>query len=346
MGEAASQETETTFQPIPLDTIRIDSVLCFDMYLYKRPATPGGQAKYVLYRTQNLPINHDHIQRLTDAGIRTLFVKMAERKNYLKYVEENLNDILSDQEIDTSEKASVVYETATNIVQDTLGNPANPQNIKRSTALVEHTLTALGAQKNAVKTHIAALSGSYTIYTHSVNVTVYSLALANQLGMDIEGLTDLGLGALLHDVGKTRVDEKILDKPGSLTEEEMQLVRMHPEWGLQILKDAELSPTVYEVVQEHHERCDGSGYPQALLANEIHPFARIVCMINVFDALTTNRPYRPAYSFFEALRVMRDDMAEAFDQQIWRQFVMMLGDTMSGSERPGEATGPSPSNDT
>lgn len=330
MSEATSQKTEVTFQPIPLDTIRIDSVLFFDMYLYKRPAAAGGRGKYVLYRTHDLPINHDHIQRLAEAGIRTLFIKTTERKSYLDYIEANLNDILGDEKMDASEKASIVYETATSIVQDALEKPGSPENIQRSTSLVGHMLSTLGSQKDAVKTQIAAMSRAYTIYTHAVNVTVYSLALADQMATDTEGLTDLGLGALLHDVGKTRVDRKILEKPGSLTEDEMRLVRMHPEWGLQMLKDAELSPSVYEVVQEHHEKCDGSGYPQGLVANEIHPFARVVCMINIFDALTTKRPYRPAYSFFEALRVMRDEMAQAFDQQMWRQFVLMLGDSAGG----------------
>lgn len=324
MGETVSQETEVTFQPVSLDTIRIDSVLFFDMYLYKRPSAPGGQGKYVLYRTQNLPINHDHIQRLADSGVRTLFVKTTERKSYLKYVETNLND----EKMEDSEKASVIYETATNIVQDALQNPGSEETTRRSTTLVKLTLNALGSERSSIKAHLAAMSGAYTIYTHAVNVAVYSLALANQMALDAEGLTDLGLGALLHDVGKTRIDQKILYKPGSLDEEETRLVKMHPEWGLQMLRDAELSPTVSAVIHEHHEKCDGTGYPQGLLANEIHPFARLVCMINVFDGLTTKRPHRPAYSFFEALRVMRTEMNDAFDQQMWRPFVLMLGDAV------------------
>ena len=347
MGEATSQDTEVTFQPIPLDTIRIDSVLCFDLFLRKtHPGAPDGQGKYVLYRTRDLPINQDHIQRLADSGIRTLFVKTTERRDYLKYVEANLNDILGDETIDLSEKAYVLYDTAGNIVQDTLDHPGSPENIQRSTALVQHTVNALGTEKGAVKAHVAAMSRSYTIYTHCVNVTVYSLALANQLAMDTEGLTDLGLGALLHDAGMTRVDESILQKSGPLTDEEMRRVRMHPEWGLQMLRDAELAPSVLEVIHQHHERCDGSGYPQGLVANEMHPFARVVSMIDVFDALTTSSPFRQDKSFFEGLRSMRDEMAEAFDQQMWRQFATMLGDSMQGGAGPGGTPASSPSHDT
>lgn len=327
MNEATSQDQDLFVIPVSVDVLRIDSVLCFDLYLYKRPARAGAEGDYVLYRGQNLPLMQRHIDRLSESGIRTVFVKGDQRKEYTRYIESNLDTILADENVETLEKASLVYEAASGIVEDLSRNPEDPAIVERSRSLVSNMIDILQTTKSFIRAVLSVLSCATGIYNHSVNVTLYSLALANHLGMDIDGVTDLGLAALFHDIGKTRVDKSILEKPGKLTDEEMHLVRMHPEWGLQIVKGPPgLPDAIRRVVHEHHERCDGKGYPQGLVKDEIHPFARIVAIINIFDALTTTRPYRPAFSFFDALRIMRDEMDGAIEHEMWRQFVLMLGE--------------------
>jgi len=327
MDEVASQNQELSVIPMSVDVLRVDGMLYFDLYLYKRSARDGAQGDYVLYRGQNLPMTQKHIDRLSESGIRAVFVKSDQRKEYMRYVESNLATILADEDVETVEKASLIYEAASGIVEDLSRNPEDPAIIERSRSLVENMIDILQTTKGFIRAILSVFSGATGIYNHSVNVTLYSLALANRLGMDVEGVTDLGLAALFHDIGKVRVDKSILEKPGKLTDEEVHLVRMHPEWGLQIVARAPgLPDAIRRVVHEHHEQCDGKGYPQGLVKDEIHPFARIVAMINVFDELTTKRPYRQASSFFEALRIMRDEMAGAFEHEMWRQFVLMLGE--------------------
>ena len=325
MGISAGEAGSSSYTPVSVGVIRVDSILNFDMYLYRRPSE-GAPGKYVLYRKHDLPISSDQLERLADAGVETVFVKTADRKAFTRYVESNLDQILEDGDLDESEKVGVVYETAADIVDDVMKEPAKPENLQRGANLVQQMIRSMSASDGCIEHFLTRMSGTYLLYTHSVNVSLYSLALANRLGMEVDEAKTLGVATLLHDVGKTRVDRKILEKPSALTAEEVQIVRMHPEWGLQVLKDADLPEAILSVVHEHHERYDGSGYPQGLVNGEIHPFARIACIMDIFDALTTKHYYRPAYSVFDALKIMRDDYPGAFEHELWRQFVLMLGE--------------------
>ena len=144
--------------------------------------------------------------------------------------------------------------------------------------------------------------------------------------MATDEIQALGLGALLHDVGKTKVDKRILDKAGPLTPEERRVFQRHPEYGAEILEDEGLpTDSVYHVVLEHHEMCDESGYPQRLTGERIHPHAKVCCVIDVFDDLTSDKGRRRGVSAYEALRMMRDEMSGCFERELWRQFAVMLG---------------------
>jgi HD-GYP domain-containing protein (c-di-GMP phosphodiesterase class II) len=135
-------------------------------------------------------------------------------------------------------------------------------------------------------------SDDYTFF-HSVNVC--TLCLLTGAGMDYSrtSLEELGVGALLHDMGKVWIDEKILNKNGSLTPEEYEEIKQHPAFGFDILsKQPNISSNSIKVVLQHHERCDGSGYPHQLVREDIHPAARLVMAVDVYDALTADRPYR------------------------------------------------------
>ena len=117
-------------------------------------------------------------------------------------------------------------------------------------------------------------------------------------------LAHLGLGLLMHDIGKLAVPERVLSKPGRLTEAEWELVRRHPEDGVALLSNT-VSPLVVDVVRSHHERWDGSGYPRGRAGEDISQLARIAAVADVYDALTTERPYAPARPPHDAMRVIR-----------------------------------------
>jgi putative nucleotidyltransferase with HDIG domain len=167
-------------------------------------------------------------------------------------------------------------------------------------------------------------SDSYT-YGHCERVARYSLAVARELGLDDEQQTAIRIGAYLHDLGKVRVPHEILNKPTALTAEEFGTIQMHPIWGLELLATVEFPWDIKPIIRWHHEKYDGSGYPDRLKGDEIPLNAQIICIVDVYDALTTTRSYRGAMSHEEALAKMgevsswwRPDVYQAFMRSVGR----------------------------
>jgi len=143
-------------------------------------------------------------------------------------------------------------------------------------------------------------SDPYT-FGHCERVGRHAVAVARALGLDEHAQTTVRLGAYLHDLGKVRVPHEILSKPGPLTRDEFEVVQMHPIWGIELLAGVEFPWDLKPIIRWHHERFDGTGYPDRLRGNEIPLSAQVVGIADVYDALTTARPYRPAFSHAAAL---------------------------------------------
>jgi putative nucleotidyltransferase with HDIG domain len=148
-------------------------------------------------------------------------------------------------------------------------------------------------------------SDSYT-FGHCERVAGYALALARELGLEEEQQTAIRIGAYLHDLGKVRVPHEILNKPGKLTPEEFRVIQMHPVWGIELLATVEFPWDIKPIIRWHHEKYDGTGYPDRLKGDEIPVNAQIICIVDVYDALTTSRSYRGALSTSEALAKMQE----------------------------------------
>jgi putative nucleotidyltransferase with HDIG domain len=155
---------------------------------------------------------------------------------------------------------------------------------------------------------------------HCERVADYSSALARVVGFDDQTLTWFRMGAFLHDVGKTAIPADILNKEGKLSAEEWDLMKEHTIRGVELLSQIEFPWDVRPMVRSHHERWDGAGYPDQLKGREIPLSARILCVADVFDALTTTRSYRTAYTREEALVIMRKDSGAMFDPELFLLF--------------------------
>jgi HD-GYP domain-containing protein (c-di-GMP phosphodiesterase class II) len=156
---------------------------------------------------------------------------------------------------------------------------------------------------------------------HSERVRLYSTEIARELGFGKNELSRLQLSAILHDIGKIGVPDSILNKPGNLLPEEYEIIKRHPVIGYEILKYVEDFEDVREGVKYHHERFDGSGYPEGLKGNEIPTFARIIAIADAFDAMTSNRPYRKALPFEVALNEISKGKGTQFDPEIVDAFL-------------------------
>ncbi|MGQ0539770.1 MAG: HD domain-containing phosphohydrolase, partial [Gemmatimonadaceae bacterium] len=146
---------------------------------------------------------------------------------------------------------------------------------------------------------------AYT-YGHCERVAHYAVTLSQALGLPEEDRTAIHLGAYLHDVGKLRIPHEILNKPGRLTREEFAEMQLHTVYGVELLKDVEFPWDIKTIIRSHHEKYDGSGYPDALSGAEIPLRAQVICVVDVFDALTTTRSYRGAMPWPVAMEEMRN----------------------------------------
>ena len=161
---------------------------------------------------------------------------------------------------------------------------------------------------------------------HSMRVGEYSCKLAEKLGLSQKRLENLKIAAILHDVGKIGVEEGILNKPGRLTEEEYDKIKQHPEIGVKIIKDIEFLKDASEIILSHHERYDGTGYPEGRKHVDIILESQILSLADVFDALTSERPYRNAMTVEEALEVIENGKGSQFDYKLADTFIKMIKD--------------------
>jgi diguanylate cyclase (GGDEF)-like protein/putative nucleotidyltransferase with HDIG domain len=178
-----------------------------------------------------------------------------------------------------------------------------------------------------------------TAQSHIRRVQVYAAGLARALGMPDSEIQGVKTAALLHDIGKLAVPEHILSKPGPLTQEEFQKIRIHPQVGAEIISAVPFPYPVAPLILSHHERWDGKGYPQGLKAEEIPLGARILTVVDYFDALTSDRPYHKAMSYDGAIMLLNQEAGRALDPTIVTMFVRMLPDLTAEAERLENAPG-------
>lgn len=163
-------------------------------------------------------------------------------------------------------------------------------------------------------------------YGHSVSCSIYAIAFGRHLGLPKEDLHALGLGGLLLDVGKTKIPKELLGKSGELTAAEMGMMRDHVRYGLNLLEDSQsIDPRVLSMVRWHHERYDGSGYPDGLKGAHIPVFARIGGIVDFYDALITPRVYAAAVSAFDAMRDLHRGADRLFQSEMVQQFIQAVG---------------------
>lgn len=163
------------------------------------------------------------------------------------------------------------------------------------------------------------------LYTHSVSSAIWATLMARHLGMPNDAVEAVGLGAMLLDVGKTKLPVELLLKPDRLSNEEMVEVQRHVEYGVEIVREANLSPEIVAMVQTHHERHDGSGYPAGLSGLDIPIFGRIGGIVDYYDAVTSERPYASSLSSYNCLRSLNRLSGTGFQPEIVEHFIQSVG---------------------
>ena len=237
-----------------------------------------------------------------------------------------LLEAIQDLRLPPQDKAKAVRAHSIAMINNLLENPTaeNIQDVKKGIAeVVDLILT-----DDETSLYLLSItSHDFYTYTHSVNVGFLAVSLSKSLFKKsmAHNMHELGAGFFLHDLGKVEVDESIINKPGKLTEEEMNQMRRHPHMGYKILYETnQLSHECKKIVLQHHERFDGKGYPNGLEGDDIHLYGRICSIADVFDALTSERSYRQKLDPFAALKLMKEEMINHFHRDLFEQFVLLF----------------------
>lgn len=224
--------------------------------------------------------------------------------------------------------AQAVHDSATHLIRDMMNDVRLGRQIEFDdiTETLQHvtstmlsnfgTVAQLGQLKN---------KDDYT-FQHSVGVCALMTGFAKVLELKRQTIADISIGALVHDIGKMRVPPEILNKPGRLTDAEFAEIKQHVVYGREILKDAPwLGKTAFNVMDHHHERYDGTGYPDGLQAAEISSVGQMAAIVDVYDALTSERVYHTAMMPVEALRKLQEWAQFHFNEELVAHFVRSLG---------------------
>jgi len=310
------------YLPINPGSLRADTKIGCDLYLLVNAAL---SSRYVLYCRGDGVFENSKREMLLEKNISRLFIKRDDQQKFYEYLESNFRNIVSDTRISSDEKTKIVYSTATNLLKDLMDDP-RVGNVVRTKTFAYNMVDYILKEGRTSRSLLKIATHEYYTYTHSVNVAAVGTLFAKEIGFGDEDLKHFCTGILLHDVGKTRINTDILNKKGKLTKEEFEEVKKHPEMGVEILKETGNGLTdEYTITLQHHENYDGTGYPYGLQKDEIHRCGKIARIIDVYDALTTNRPYATAQRPFAALAEMKEKMSNCFDMELLMEFIRFSG---------------------
>lgn len=246
--------------------------------------------------------------------IQEELTKRAVKKIVIKEITEEQNDFIR------------VYNDALTAIKNVMGEVRLgkiPQT-EKVTEVVDEMSDMVLANSNAMLGLTMIKNYDEYLFNHSVNVSIISLSFAKYLKLSEKDIHAIGMGSLLHDIGKTGVAEDIIKKPGGLSTEEWEKVKEHPVIGGKIIERmADIPDGVHNIVYEHHIRHDHSGYPKS--NKRVHPLAMIVCIADAYDALTTLRVYQKPYQPVEAVKVLKKMSGKHFEPTMIEGFEKMLG---------------------
>ncbi|GKX31070.1 HD family phosphohydrolase [Vallitalea longa] len=258
-------------------------------------------------------IQKSYIDKIYEMGYQGLYVE-----DYIS-ADIEVKDVISD------ELRRNTVRTVKNVFIETHDNKKtkkNSNNIDQTKCMITNIVDEILENKDTLVNLIdLKMFDDYTFY-HCVNVAVLSIVLGTSVGLNKNNLYNLGLGAILHDIGKMFIDSSILNKKGKLTDEEYKFIQKHSEYGYNYLKETyEIPLSSYIGVLQHHERYDGTGYPLNRCKEDISLFGRIICIADVYDALTSTRPYREALLPSEAIEYIMANGGVMFDINLTKKFV-------------------------
>lgn len=256
-----------------------------------------------------------------------LAVRVEDIPRYQAYLDGLYQEPLLPPEIKRKTRAIGLKENSKILMREVLAEPTTQGNVDQLVRFVGTMTDSLLNQDVDVRDLMSLRNHDLYTYTHSVNVSVLSVALGAALGLERDQLEKLGIGAMMHDIGKSAIPPEVLDKQGQLTDNEFRMMMQHPIEGVKMLEgNSDIPKESLVVILQHHEKLSGQGYPLRLGRDKITMFGRIAALVDSYDALTTPRPYRYAHTPYMALALLTKEVSERgdFDADCLKAFIKVV----------------------
>ena len=317
-------EQDELFSPIDLGFLEAGGTEFFDIFC---KTTSFGNTQFVKFASSH-PSHQEKIRKLIQSGETNeeFYIREGDLTKYHSLATKSLRNMIANPEIPFQEKTQKIYDVSKGIMKEFFDSNASEKILQTSEEVMDIMEQCLSENEAGFHSLTLITNKDYYTYTHSVNVGLYCMSYGIKTKMGPNDTRELGLGGMLHDVGKSKIDASLINKNGKLTDEEFQIIKSHSSLGKELLESMQCyGNNVVRMADEHHEKFKGNGYPNGLVGEEISNFARICKVMDVYDALTTRRSYKKALAPFEALTIMGKQMVDEFDFNILGNFVRYMG---------------------
>ncbi len=331
-------EEDEGYMSLPLRNLTPGLKVPFDVFV-KTIAKEFMKPNYVKCCERGDVFQKDWHLKLHELGIPFVYLSLQDIAEVQQYLYHNIEMVLADETLDTLEKGVRICD-ATHLWTFNFFNSdeaRTAKEIKAGLKFLDTLFKVIGGDHHSFLSLTEIKYHSFHLYTHCLNVCLLGLAFTIFLGWSWEKVQEFALGALIHDIGLTKTPRNILEKNGPITEEELAQVKRHPLEGVRMLQaSAHLSWESLQMIMQHHENADGSGYPEGLKSENIHDWAKILRILDTYEAMTADRPWRPAKEPKEALWVMRNDWekGKVFDRNYVKTFILFLADISRAQPQP------------
>jgi HD-GYP domain-containing protein (c-di-GMP phosphodiesterase class II) len=307
--------------PISLATLSLSATAGINVYLRPRPGQPA-----MLFCSADQQAYRPRIEQLVREGnTKLLFIRGQDCCRYRRTLLDNWQQLIPDPQQPIANRVAALYEVIREVLCQHLDNGSIDSIVESCQTFGQAVVTTLGQDRFAFDQLFTALHHDDALFTHSANVSAYAFVLARGLGWSLEQVQQIAVGGLLHDIGLLEIDQRIYNQRARLEDAQRRIIQSHPTLAMQRLANRQdLSEGQMMMIYQHHERFNGSGYPVGVSDEEIHPWARLCAIVDVFEALTSQRPFRPAVSRATAMSVLERGCGSEFDQEMlacWRQIV-------------------------
>jgi HD-GYP domain-containing protein (c-di-GMP phosphodiesterase class II) len=277
----------------------------------------GAQSPIVLWCGAGLPITAKRLFSLSDAGVANVFVSQNDHAMLGEALYESVRTYIKRKEVPVAQRFRALQNAASIQIERTMQLVDSRDFVVLSSEMGAQLTDLLSGTEVVARDLYVVARHDFNTFTHITNVACYCVVLAMQLGVrDIAELKRLATGAMVHDLGKRFIPQSVLTKAGRLDRLERDLIEAHPQRGYEQLYDQQgLDVAQLMMVYQHHERVDGSGYPVRILGDEIHPWAKWLAVVDVFEAMTGKRPYRRPASRAETIAYLRELAGSHFDRE-------------------------------